>query len=58
MLDKKEPPRGDAEALSCRSRSKHWVSYDGPPDFRFVVLNAPKKELKEGGSGREYSNLG
>lgn len=27
---------------------KHWQPYDGPPDWDFAVLNAPKKDLEEG----------
>ena len=26
---------------------KHWVPYDGPPDFSFAILNSPKIELEE-----------
>ena len=38
------------DALKRRDRQnrKHWVPYDGPADFSFVVLNAPKKDLEEG----------
>jgi hypothetical protein len=31
---------------------KHWKPYDGPPDWDFAVLNAPKKELEEGGEDK------
>jgi hypothetical protein len=38
------------------ANSKHWVPYDGPADFSFVVRNAPKKELEEGGGRQEFSH--
>ena len=36
--------------LKSRDRliRKHWKPYEGPPDWDFAVLNAPKKDLEEG----------
>ena len=40
-----------------RQTLKHWKPYDGPPDWGFAVLNAPKKDLEEGRDERpEVSN--
>jgi hypothetical protein len=30
-----------------RKNLSHWRPYDGPPDWSFAVLNAPKNELEE-----------
>lgn len=39
-----------------RHNRKHWVPYDGQPDFSFAVLNAPKKELEEKDDRPEEGN--
>jgi hypothetical protein len=40
-----------------RQRLKHWTPYKGPADWNFIVLDVPKKELKEGRDERpEVSN--
>lgn len=30
-----------------RKTLKHWKPYAGPPDWNFVVLNAPKSQVEE-----------
>ena len=41
-----------------RQKLKHWKPYDGPPDWSFIVLNAPNKQVEEGKGERPEVNDG
>ena len=46
------------QKMQKRQALKRWKPYDGPADWNFIVLSAPKRELEEGGDEKPEVSSG